>query len=134
MHELSICQQIIKQVDEIALQNNAVTVESITLQLGPLSGVEAALLKQAFPFAAAQTLAENAELIIEECPVVILCQTCGAKSNAATNKLVCSQCGDYHTQLVSGDEMLLASVELIKAEANQLNHKSEESSVEFYYV
>ena len=116
MHELSICQQIVKQVDEIALQNQAVAVESITLRIGPLSGVEAALLKQAFPFAAVQTLAENAELIIEKCPVVILCQTCGAKSNAVSNKLVCSQCGDYHTQLVSGDEMLLASVELISSD------------------
>lgn len=103
------------QVNEIALQNHASSVESITLRIGPLSGVEAALLKQAFPFAAAQTPAENAELIIEELPVVIQCNQCGSQTSTTPNKLVCSQCGDYHTQLLSGDEMLLASVELIRA-------------------
>jgi hydrogenase nickel incorporation protein HypA/HybF len=116
MHELSICQQIMTQVNEIAMQNQAESVESITLQLGPLSGVEAPLLKQAFPFAAAQSVAENAELIIEQLPIVIHCQTCGTESQATANKLICSQCGDYHTELLSGDEMLLASVELTRAE------------------
>ena len=117
MHELSICQGIMSQVNEIAFQNQATAVESITLKIGPLSGVEAPLLKQAFPFVAAQTIAENAELIIEELPVVILCNKCGSKSNTTTNKLICSQCGDYHTQLISGDEMLLASVELTRENA-----------------
>jgi len=114
MHELSICRQIISQVKQIVQQQKASAVESITLNIGPLSGVEASLLKQVFPFAAAQTIAENSELIIEECPVVIQCNQCGTKTSTSPNKLVCSQCGDYHTQLISGDEMLLASVELIK--------------------
>lgn len=114
MHELSICQEIILQVNDIAFQNQASSIESITLQVGPLSGVEAPLLKQAFSFAAAQTVAENAELIIEELPVVVECKQCGAHSNVVANKLICGQCGDYHTQLISGDEMLLASVELTR--------------------
>ncbi len=104
------------QVNEIAFQNQASTIESITLRIGPLSGVESQLLKQAFPFVAAQTIAEDAELIIEELPVVIVCKQCGSRSNVVPNKLICSQCGDYHTQLISGDEMLLASVELIRSE------------------
>lgn len=112
MHELSICQEIIIQVNDIAFQNQASVIESITLQVGPLSGVEAPLLKQAFPFAAAQTIAKNAELIIEELPVIVECKQCGTHSTVIPNKLICSQCGDYHTQLISGDEMLLASVEL----------------------
>jgi hydrogenase nickel incorporation protein HypA/HybF len=114
MHELSICRQIISQVKQIVQQHKALAAESITLNIGPLSGVEASLLKQAFPFAAAQTIAENSELIIEELPVVIQCKQCGMKTSTSPNKLVCSHCGDCHTQLISGDEMLLASVELIK--------------------
>ena len=31
---------------------------------------------------------------------------------ATANRLVCGSCGDYRTQLVSGDELLLASLEL----------------------
>jgi len=49
MHELAVCQQLILQVDQIAREKNARLVESITLRLGPLSGVEAHLLTQAFP-------------------------------------------------------------------------------------
>jgi hydrogenase nickel incorporation protein HypA/HybF len=123
MHELAVCQEIMSQVNDIAFQNQASAIESITLQVGPLSGVEAPLLKQAFPFAAAQTIAENAELIIEELPVIVECKQCGAQSTVVSNKLLCGQCGDYHTKLVSGDEMLLASVELTrenKIERNQL--------------
>ena len=117
MHEFSICQQIIIQVNDIALQNQASAIENITLKIGPLSGIEAPLLKQAFPFAASKTIAENAELIIEVQPVVVQCNQCGSKTNTAPNKLVCSKCGSSHTQLLSGDEMLLASVELIKADS-----------------
>lgn len=123
MHELAICQEIISQVNEIAFENQALSIESITLQVGPLSGVEAPLLKQAFPFAAVQTVAEHAALIIEELPVIVECKQCGFHSTVALNKLICAQCGDYHTQLVSGDEMLLASVELNRknqADKNQL--------------
>ena len=35
------------------------------------------------------------------------CESCGAETAAEPNKLVCGECGDWHTQLVSGDEMLL---------------------------
>jgi len=116
MHEFSICRQIIIQVNDIALQNQASTIENITLKIGPLSGIEAPLLKQAFPFAASKTIAENAELIIEIQPVVVQCKQCDSKSYSVPNKLVCSQCGCFQTKLLSGDEMLLASVDLIKTD------------------
>jgi hydrogenase nickel incorporation protein HypA/HybF len=123
MHELSICQQMINQVNEIALQHQASAIQSITLQIGPLSGIESSLLIQAFPFAAAQTMAENAELIIEELPVIIQCNQCGSKTSTMPNKLVCSQCGDHHTQLLSGDEMLLANVEISRETSSaEVNH------------
>ena len=114
MHELSVCQALIIQVQEIAEQHGAYGVKLIKLQIGPLSGVEASLLENAFPLASAGTVAENALLQIDRLPVRVRCQQCGAESETAANRLLCGQCGDYHTQLISGDEMLLASVELIK--------------------
>lgn len=134
MHELSICQQIMSQVNEIAFQNKATAIESITLRIGPLSGVEAVLLKQAFPFAAAKTIAENAELVIEEQPIVIQCTQCGTKSTATVNKLICGQCGDYNTLLLSGDEMLLASVELSREEQEKEEQTNKTSALETNHV
>ncbi len=124
MHELSICQQIVKQASAIAVQNQALGIASISLKIGPLSGVEGALLMNAFPFVAAKTLAENAKLVIEPQPVVIQCKQCGSKTTTTPSNLVCKWCGDFGAKLLRGDEMLLSSVELISA-----NHLVEKKSV-----
>jgi len=121
MHEFAVCQEMLNQVTQIAAEQQASTVDSITLRIGPLSGVEGHLLTQAFPLAAAGTVAEGAKLIIESLPIRVHCKTCGAETEAKPNRLVCGQCGDYHTRLVSGDEMLLASLELIK-EPTEASH------------
>ncbi len=112
MHELSVCQSFLAQVERIALAHNARTVDKIVVRIGPLSGVEAPLLRQAYTLACAGTVAEDAELVTEIQPIRVACETCGAETSASVNRLLCGACGDYHTRLVSGDEMILASVEL----------------------
>ena len=112
MHELAICQSLMDQVNDIALQRHSTCVTSIILGIGPLSGVEAELLRNAYPFASAGSVAEHAELIIETLTIRVKCDSCGTESEAKPNKLICKQCGDWHTTLVSGDELLLMSVEL----------------------
>jgi hydrogenase nickel incorporation protein HypA/HybF len=112
MHELSVCQSLLDQVQRIAADHGADRVERIVLRIGPLSGVEGPLLRNAFPLAAAGTVAEHAVLEIEPAPVRVHCITCGAETDATPNRLVCGACGDWHTRLVSGDEMLLARLEL----------------------
>jgi hydrogenase nickel incorporation protein HypA/HybF len=112
MHELSVCQSLLDQVIRIAADHGANRVERVLLRIGPLSGIEAPLLRNAYPIAAAGTLAEDAVLDIEPAPVRVHCVTCGAETDATPNRLLCGACGDWHTRLVSGDEMLLASLEL----------------------
>lgn len=112
MHELAICQALMNQVESIAMERNAVHVVTIVVGMGPLSGVEEQLLKHAYPVASAGTIAEGAELIIENLPVRVKCSQCDSESDAVPNKLVCQHCGDWRTTLVSGDEMMLMRVEL----------------------
>jgi hydrogenase nickel incorporation protein HypA/HybF len=112
MHELSICQALLDQVERIAVEHGASAVERILLRVGPLSGVEGSLLRHAYPLAAAGTIAENAELVIEAAPVRVACSDCGAETDAIPNRLLCGDCGSYKTRLVSGDELLLANLEL----------------------
>lgn len=113
MHELSVCQALIGQVETVAQQRGARGVKSVLVRLGPLSGVEAPLLEQAYPLASAGTVAEASRLLIEAAPVRVKCENCGAETEAAPNRLLCASCGDYHTRLLSGDEMMLMSVELV---------------------
>ncbi|MCK5649525.1 MAG: hydrogenase maturation nickel metallochaperone HypA [Gammaproteobacteria bacterium] len=116
MHELSICQSIIEQVTQIALQNNAQTVTRIVVRIGPLSGVEAALLEHAFPLASAGSIAQDAILETQCLPIRIRCNICANENEASINQLLCSACGAWQTSLLSGDEMLLESIELEKNE------------------
>lgn len=115
MHELSVCQALLVQVEQVARQNAAHSVEKVVLRIGPLAGVEPRLLQDAFPIARAGTVAAAAELVIEELPLTVRCRNCGAETTATPSRLICGACGDWHTQLISGDELLLASVELTKA-------------------
>jgi hydrogenase nickel incorporation protein HypA/HybF len=101
-----------EQVERIAREHQSGRVERIVLQVGPLSGVEAPLLKRAWPLVSIGTLAEEAELVIEIAAVKVRCTQCEAVSEVAPNRLLCAACGDFRTRLVSGDEMLLANMEL----------------------
>ena len=120
MHEYSVCMALLEQVERIAREHRARRVERIVLQLGPLSGVEAPLLEHAWPLAAAGSIAVDAELVIETAPVRVRCTQCGAESEAQANRLLCASCGDYRTQLISGDEMLLANLELAAIETSEV--------------
>lgn len=112
VHELAVCQGMLRQVEEIAARERARIVTLIRVSIGPLSGVEPRLLAQAFPIASAGTVAAEAALELESLPVRVCCEQCGAETDAAPNRLLCGSCGDYHTRLLSGDELLLTSVEL----------------------
>ena len=118
MHELSVCQAMIDQVEIIARRENAAQVMAIHLGIGPLSGVEPQLLEQAFYIARAGTIASDADLLIESLPIRVSCQQCGQITDASPARLICGNCGDWHTSVVSGDELMLAHVELIRNKQN----------------
>ena len=112
MHELSVCLALLEEVQRVAAENDASEVTRIVVTIGPLSGVEPDLLRNAYPLAVTGTIAEKAELEIEPADIIVRCSECGAESAATPNRLLCGECGDYKTNLVSGDEMILARVEL----------------------
>lgn len=111
MHELSICQALIAQVEAVAASHRS-AVRRVCLGIGPLAGVEPQLLKDAYPLVCAGTVAEGSQLDIQETAIRVRCRGCGAETAATANRLVCGACGDWHTDLLAGDEMLLLRVEL----------------------
>lgn len=112
MHELSVCLSLMEQVEQIARENEASSVTRIILNVGPLSGVEPELLRHAYPLAIAGTVAADAELVMESADIVVRCSQCDSETTVVPNKLLCGTCGDYRTQVISGDELTLMSVEL----------------------
>lgn len=112
MHELAVCQALVRQVHRIARDRQARRIVSVTLRIGPLAGVEPALIEAAYPLASAGTPAANATLRIERTPLRVRCLECGAESHVSPMRLTCRSCGGGHIEIRSGDELLLASIEL----------------------
>ena len=119
MHELSICQSLVRQLEELAQQHNYHSISLVKIQIGPLSGVEPSLLCQAFPLASTGTRAEGARLETQITPIRIKCAACGQEGNAKLNNLTCTYCGHWQTRLLSGNELILTSIEM---DATELNH------------
>jgi len=69
-------------------------------------------MRNAFPIAAAGTVASEASLHLEAMPVRVSCGECGAESDVPANRLVCKECGHWRTRLISGDELMLQRVVL----------------------
>jgi hydrogenase nickel incorporation protein HypA/HybF len=112
MHELSVCQALLDQVEELARLRHSTGVVEINVEIGPLSGVEPGLLQQAFTIASAGTLADSARLVLTSMPVQVHCEQCDSTTEAQPARLVCGHCGNWRTRVVSGDELLLTTVEL----------------------
>jgi hydrogenase nickel incorporation protein HypA/HybF len=112
MHELSVCQALLTQVTDIAMDHGASAVQRIAIEVGPLCGVEPALLARAFEVLRVGSCAAQAVLSIESPTVSIRCLSCDAQSCAEPNRLVCGACGDFRTRVEAGDELRLRRVEM----------------------
>ncbi len=112
VHELSVCQALLTQVAALATGRGASSVERIVIEIGPLAGIESALLATAFTILRAGSCAADATLVIESTAVTVECLACGAQSQTSPNRLVCAGCGGFRTRIVAGDELRLRRVEL----------------------
>jgi hydrogenase nickel incorporation protein HypA/HybF len=112
MHELALCRSLLAEVERVARAHSASTVTRVLVVIGPLSGVEPALLGRAFLIARSGGPAEAATLEIEASPLRMRCLACGAEQEVAANRLACGICGGERVRLLGGDELLLKRVEL----------------------
>lgn len=119
MHELSVCQALLAQVNDIAVEHGAETVHEITVEVGPLSGVVPTLLMQAFTLARAGTIAADAQLTVHEPPVTVRCRVCAQETDTTANALRCAACGDWRTTVIGGDELMLRDVVLERTPTSQ---------------
>ncbi len=114
MHELSLCENLIDQLTALTRQHAALGVSRVVVQVGGLSGVEPQLLATAFEIARAGTVAAEAELITECTPPEVHCSACAADSATRANDLRCPVCGSEATELIAGQSLILAQVELLR--------------------
>jgi hydrogenase nickel incorporation protein HypA/HybF len=113
MHELSLCQNLIDQLEGLVRQHGAISVASLEVEVGALCGVEAQLLLNAFSFARLGTVAEQAQLSTRVVSPRVRCRQCQTEADAQPNQLSCPCCNSLNTDLVQGQTLILARVELV---------------------
>ena len=112
MHELSLAVAVVDQVTAVAEQEGAKAVTAITLVIGRFSGVERSALEFCLPVVARNTIAENAQLLIEEEEPSYKCQSCGAEREGTAGDAICSHCERSDFVMVRGRELRIKSIEI----------------------
>jgi hydrogenase nickel incorporation protein HypA/HybF len=111
MHELSIALGLLDVAAEEAERAGGGKVVAIHLKWGPLSGVVKEALVLAYELAREGTPLEQAELRVEEVPIVAYCPACAAEHTLTLEQLGCPVCGGP-PRIVTGRELEVVALEI----------------------
>jgi len=112
MHEYSIVQSLMEQIETIAKENDAQTVMRVVIKIGVMSGVEPHLLEIAFDTFKERTICEHAELVMNIQPLTLLCTACQSQSELENIQYCCPECESLEVKVVDGEDMFLMSIEM----------------------
>lgn len=113
MHEESITRSLLRQVDELAQQHNALAVEDIEVEAGELSGIEPLLLQSAFERMKESTLlCGNATLSISKIGLEAECLSCQAVVPIRDFHFVCTECHSTGLRILRGDSLRLLTLRM----------------------
>jgi len=112
MHELGIALSIVEQACVAATDAKATRIESVEVSVGVLSGVAVEALMNCWELACQNTIARGSTLQCSTVPASIYCPNCEQIVNVAEYwRLCCPQCGQYSSDLRTGRELVLISLE-----------------------
>ena len=113
MHELSIVEALIDQVgQELNRAGQQGRVLRLELNIGRLSGVNPDAVRFAFGLLSADTIVENAKIVIEEPRAVCHCHACNARTELDDLIFECPQCSSAEITIEGGRDMVLQSIEI----------------------
>lgn len=114
MHELGIVFHIIKSVECVAADNKLKKVNSVTIELGEVSGVLHNYLDDCWSWACSKNeLMSGAKLIIEVIPAVTYCEACRNNYETVKHGKTCPHCNSQNTYLISGNEINIKEIEAV---------------------
>lgn len=121
MHEASLVRSLLHQVGNLLIAHNGESVETIRVEMGPLSGVERTLVEIAFAQQVSDTPCRGATLVIHEVPLSAVCRDCGHEFEIQRFRFTCPICESGQIQVTSGDEFRLLDVEIRTKQKNVAN-------------
>ncbi len=111
MHELGICDALLKMVDKVAKDEQLEEIQKITVEVGTLSGVVPKYLEDCWVAVTDGTPYMGTAFSVEVVEGVAKCLDCGQEFPAGLNdKLLCPYCGGDKLVPVSGRDLTLKEI------------------------
>lgn len=112
MHEMSLCESVLKIIEDQAAAQGFLTVNVVRLEIGKLSHAEPEAMRFCFQAVAQGTLAGDATLEILRPPGHAWCMTCSETVEIAERYDPCPKCGGHQLQVTGGDELRIKELEV----------------------
>jgi hydrogenase nickel incorporation protein HypA/HybF len=111
MHELSLCAAIAGIVRESAADR---AVTEVVLKVGHLRQVVPDSLELCWAMVTQDSDLDGVRLVIDHVPAVVGCGVCLTRTAIDAPVLVCGSCGSRDVELLSGEEFLVASIDVLE--------------------
>ena len=112
MHEADITQGILDIVFKAAEDAGAKKINEVNLTIGSLSQVVPDSIEFYFEIMTKDTIADGVRLSIDMIPALAKCRACGNEFGAEDMILTCPECGDYFSELITGRELAVESIDI----------------------
>lgn len=106
MHELSLIQAVMEEIEQAARAHNISRVARVKLVVGRLTAALPDALQFAFEALSPGTIFEGAELEIEEVDIRLRCPACGRETVVKEITYWCPACGT-RAEIVAGKELYI---------------------------
>ncbi len=111
MHELGICDALLKMVDQIARDEQLEGIQQITVEVGTLSGVVPKYLEDCWEAVVDGTAYLDTKFVVEVLEGKARCLDCGTEfSCGVDDRLLCPHCGGDKLAPISGRDLTLKEI------------------------
>jgi hydrogenase nickel incorporation protein HypA/HybF len=110
MHEMSIIQNILDDVEQSLSKAEYSKVINIKIKVGEFIALDPSSLQFCYKALTNGTKFENTELLIEIIPLTGICNNCKQQININNFLFVCGECASDNIEIISGQELILSEI------------------------
>lgn len=110
MHELSVCRDIIKSLEDQLNEGQLAHLYEIHLKIGKLSGIEPMYLKSAFKILTESGPYRDVRLQIDYREIIAECDLCETRFPVEDYRFICPNCQHTVERIIEGNELKIDKV------------------------
>ena len=110
MHEMTIAQSIIELAEQVALKEDAGSIESIDIEIGTFSGVVLESLAFAMEIAVKDTKLQKARINYLEKAGIACCNQCHTRFETNDLLTLCPDCHTADIEIIDGKQLKIKSL------------------------